>query len=206
MKRLPDWYYSVAGLVLALWLGFNLYYRFGAEGVEVSGASVSFDRQYDRQLLRVNDQLAFIISSGYPSVVRYERGAFPFCPLCGIYEPAGTVVNGTRYRKGDWVYSDSVSGYGSDMVNLRTGEAIDVPEGEVRDPREFDPATVEAYRARGLRFDPASALSPEQIAREFEAISTINESCVVFNAAFLLLLAVLLLSGIVLFLRGPRAA
>lgn len=196
---------AVSGLVLALWLAFNVIYRLGGEGIQFSGATTSFERQFDRAMFRLTDDLALTVGSspGDSAVVRYARGMFPFCPLCGLYEPDGSVVNLARYAKGDWIYTDHPGGPFADGIDLRTGETFDVPDAELPRERPLDwtPAALPAYAARGLTFEKDDELSAAKISARFAPLSTIHESCIVFNAAFVLIAIVLALTGGVLLLR-----
>ena len=58
-----NWIPSAFVIVTMLLIAFNLIYRLGGEGVEVSGADVSFDREFDYQLHRVNVNHAFYIDN-----------------------------------------------------------------------------------------------------------------------------------------------
>jgi hypothetical protein len=200
--RLPQWFLTVMGLVVLLWAGVTVYYRLGASGVRVRayGAAASFDRRFDRTLLKINDRYAMVASTvgSNPSVYRYERGMFPFCPLCGIYTMQGAGF-GADYRKGDWIYGSQASPWG-DAVNVRTGEVIDVP-GSTGSLEENPPAE---FKARGLDFAPADKLTPEAAIAGLEPLSTINESCLVFTVAFMLIAGLVLLIGLVSLAVGRR--
>lgn len=199
MANLPPWYRAVLPMVLGLWVLVSAYYWLGASGVQASGASVSFDREHDFVLLRIDDKWAFKPDKYGVNVVKYERGPFPLCPLCGVYEPAGTVMNLAAFKKGDWVYVDMTQPF-MEAVNLKTGETIDVPaEGELKEPSA-------AFVAKGLTFDPELKVDRQALLTGLTPLSTINESCVVFNLAFLVLVVPLLVFGALKLLRRPAAA
>lgn len=193
---IPGWVKAVSVLAFGLFVVFNMIYRFGYGGVEVSGANVSFNRQYDNALFRIDDQLAFVVSGGgMASVVRYEPGMVPFRPLCGSYDLAGTVVHG-RFKKGDWIYRDSYSGFGATAFNLATKEEVklQMPAGA---GDTINPADVPLYVKHGLTFDDDNKLTVEWVVDEHEPIAVINESCLTFNAAFMLIFAALFLTTVV---------
>lgn len=196
---LPGWYRAVLPALVALWATVTGYYWLGASGVSASGAAVSFERQHDARLLRIDDGRAFRVDRFGVNVVKYTRGVFPLCPLCGLYESAGTVMNLAEYRRGDWVYGAHAQPF-QEAVNLKTGETIDVPVGT--DLSQPPPEFV----SRGLSFEPAHALKPEDVLASFPPLSTINESCVVFNLAFLVLVVPLLAFGLFRLLRGGKTA
>lgn len=197
MRRLPDWYKATFALVLGLWLILNVMYRLGADGVQFGGATTSFERQYDGVLHRIDDRHALRRgSAGDFAVVMVERGPIPFCPLCGVYQPAGSVVNVARFFKDGWIYTDHPTRF-FEAVNVDTGATIDVPERH--DPG--DTSLPPELAARGLEFADAHLLTDALVAARFPALATINESCIVFNAAFLLLVGLHVLLAPLLWLR-----
>ncbi|MDI1429686.1 hypothetical protein [Polyangium sorediatum] len=199
-QRIPKWFQAVAGATVALWLLVSIYYWAGAGGVRAHGASTSFERQHDFALLQIDDHRAFRVDKFGVNITKYRRGTFPFCPLCGVNESAGTVMNFAQYRKGDWVYTDLAQPF-DEAVNLKTGEVINLSEGGGKletPPPEF--------AARGLDFESANKLDEGRVLAEFTPLSTINESCIVFNMAFLLIFAALVVVGGVLVIRRPKEA
>lgn len=195
-ELIPGWVKAVGVLTAALFVIINVIYRLGYEGVEVSGAPVSFERQYDNALFRIDDELAFVVSGGQmASVVRYESGIPPFRPLCGSYDLAGTVVHGT-HKKGDWIYRDRYSGRGATALNLVTKEEVKLerPDGA---GDTIDASKVPLYVKNGLTFDEDNELTVEWVVAEHEPIAVINESCLTFNAAFMLIFAALFLTTLV---------
>ena len=192
MSRFPKWYRAAVTGFMALWVAIGIYYWMGASGVRIGGMTASFERQGDSALLRIDGTRAFRVDRGELSVTRYRRAPFPFCPLCGVHEQAGTIMNLAGYRKGDWVYTSFPQPF-VEAVNLATGETIDLPAGggALTQPPP-------AFVARGLDFAPANAIDPDLIRASFPLLSTIHESCVVFNLGFLSVFAALTLLGVVL--------
>jgi hypothetical protein len=88
-----------------------------------------------------------------------------------------------------------------EAINVRTGEVIDVPEST--SPMADDPPAE--LKARGLELVAANKLTTEAAIAGLEPLSTINESCVTFNAAFILLGGFVLVIGLVSLLIGRKA-
>jgi hypothetical protein len=198
---LPSWYTAVGGLLAILFVLFNLYYRIGASGISFGGASTSFEREHDHQLFKIDDRNAFLVHGEHISIVKYKGGLAPFQLTCGTYDLAGGVLGGADYRSGDWVYSNYPEFDGADAYNLRSGEVIelDVPRPQTG---RVDPKAVPFFVQHGLTFDPALALTPERVAKDHAELSTMNESCVTFNAAFYLLFGLMFIAGIPLLAVG----
>ena len=160
-KRVPAWYRVLAGSCAILWVAVSIFYWLGASGVRASGAKMSFERQHDFALLEIDGQRAFRVDKYGVSVTKYRRGTFPFCPLCGVNESAGTVMNLAGYRKGDWVYTAHAQPL-NEAVNLKTGEVVDLPaSGEElsKPPPEFV--------SRGLDFASANAIDAGVLSTTF---------------------------------------
>ena len=205
MRRFPTWYWAAFGLVALLYVSFTVYYHTGAEGVEISGADLDFGRGHDFAMYKIDDQRAYLISgSGGLSVVKYEPGIFPFCYLCGTYQPAGSVVNGARYLKGDWAYTD-YPGRFYEGFNLKTGAFFDVKSEVKGSVKDLDPAAVPEYQKRGLTFEDGQRASAQQVVDRFEPLSTLNESCLVFNMAFLVVFNIMVVIGVALVFRRRPA-
>ena len=144
------------------------------------------------RLYQINDRIAFELRSetdlfngvtvrGYRptnALVRF---------LCGACEVDYSEVDmpQANYRKGDWVYS----GYPqheaakTDIVNLRTGDAINVgvpgnPSGTI------DLATLPEYRERGLVADEQYKLRADYVKSNFEPLSTYTGTCVFIHTAY----------------------
>jgi hypothetical protein len=200
MRKPPGWWGAVLGLLLVLWIMTTLFYRLGAEKAPLGAADVEFGRQHDFALFRVGDGAALLVTrSGFFSVVKYGRGTIPFCPICGVHESRGSIVNLAGYAKGDWIYSDYPNGRFAELYNTATGERVDVeaPEGASKETI----AALPAYRDRGLDFDDGNKLDGAVIKQRWSSLSTINESCVIFTFAFLLLAGVWLVVGAIVVLR-----
>jgi len=191
-------------LLVVLWIGVAFLYHRGAAGVGFGpgGGALSFDREHAFTLFEVDRHrhTALLVShDGSMAVVAYGRGMFPFCPLCGTYEPRGSIVNLARYYKDGWIYTDHLGGPFAELYHVPTGEKVDVerPAGG----GEPDAGSLPPYAERGLTLDPAHAITPALIEARFTALPTIDESCVVFNAAFLLLAGTWLVVGLLLLIR-----
>jgi hypothetical protein len=205
-RRLPGWWIAVASLLLLLWATTTLWYHLGAKGVDFDSGSIDFQRQHDFKLFRLSDRAALLVGpGGFLSVVKYGRGMIPFCPLCGLYESRGSIVNLVRYHKDDWIYTDFPGPF-SEIYNVKTGEAIDVKATLAPGESKLDLATIPEYRTRGLNSDVAYKITPGDVRRSWPTLSTINESCIVFNAAFLLLTGFWLVVGVLALLRRRRVS
>lgn len=195
--------------LLALWVGVTFLYWRGASGVGFAGggsgggggAGISFDRPSDFALFKIDDRVALLVTRDGPeAVVKVARGAFPFCPLCGTYDLRGSVVNGARFYQNGWIYTDSPGGPFAELYQVATGKTVDV----ARPPPGVDVRTLPDYTTRGLTFEPSYQLTPTLIHELFRPLSAINESCVVFNAAFLLLACAWLVVALAIVIRGRR--
>jgi hypothetical protein len=196
-------------LLLVLYVICTIVYRLGGDEITVKGATLNFGRKYDHALFKIDEQRAFSISgSGHISVVKYCSGVFPLKPLCGFHSLDGSVLNLADYKKGDWVYSGYPELGGRSAVNLRTGEVIETERTARRrgDYSRSDPTRVPGYARLGLTFDERLRLTPAEIVHGYRQLSVINESCLTYTVAFLLLFALWLMVGVPLALRRrPRA-
>ena len=198
MKKLfPDWYLALVGLITTLFIGTSIYYWLGADGVSVKGARIDFDRKFDRKLFEIDGQRAYSVSSrgqGEPhvSIVKYRRGTFPFCPLCGWNTTAGSIFNLADFRSGDWVYSRYTFPGRPIAYNLRTGELVQSARtGKHRASRAPEPSDEPFYVKQGFTFDDQRKVSRQL--GQHAGLSVINEGCVIFTAAFLFFYAVFFL-------------
>lgn len=175
MKR----YIVLWAILAALYASYHVLYR------EIGGP----------KLYRISDGTAFELTSanefynglsvrGYretPAVVRLACGA------CAVTYDRIDMPR-AAYMKGDWVYSDAPGNAAAktDILNVRTGQAIDVliPEGA---PSIVDLATLPEYRDRGLVADPALALRADYVKTNFAPLSTFTGSCVLAHVIFGLL-------------------
>lgn len=196
-------------LLAVLWIAVTFIYRQGESGVRFGqgAAGVSFDRQHDVALFEIDASAALLVSpSGTVSLVKYGRGTFPFCPLCGKHELRGSIVNLAHYDKDGWIYTDHPGGPFAELYHVASGEQVDVPRPAGAVPGQVDASALPEYARRGLTIDAAHRITPALIYERFPALSPINESCVVFNAAFMLLVAAWLAVGLVIAIRGRRIA
>jgi hypothetical protein len=204
-KLFPDWYLALVGLITALFVGTTIYYHLGAEGVRVKGARIDFDRKFDQRLFEVDGRRAFAVSArgggdAFVSLVKYRRGTFPFCPLCGWNTLDGSVFNLADFRKGDWLYSRYTFPGRPIAYHLRTGELVQsakTKEGAAS--RAPEPADEPFYVKMGFTFDDGLRVS-RQLDPKRE-LSVINEGCVIFTAAFLCFYALFLVMLPVLVIR-----
>jgi hypothetical protein len=193
-------------VLAALFVGLNLAYRAGADGVELKGGVASFDREFDGALFGIDATRAYRVSgSGDVSVVKIKPGTPPFRPVCGTTSLDGSLINLAMYQRGDWVYSGYPEFDGVDAYNVRTGETLSVDAPTPEPGKMSDPASVPEYRSRGLTFAAANKLTAERIMRGHRQLASIEESCVVFNAAFFLLFGASAVAGLWLTARALRS-
>ncbi len=203
----PAWFVASVSLLVLMFIGTTVYYHMGATSVRynrgVSG--VTFDRQFDYKLFRIDDDHAFeISSSGFVAVVKYSRGTFPFCPLCGTWERDGSVLPGPAYRKGDWLYARYTFPDSPIAWNMKTGEAVISAKKERKD-EEFPEHRLEDepfYVEKGFEFSTELEFHGGHVVDGFKELSVINESCVIYNAAFIFLFLVAFLIAIGFVIRS----
>jgi hypothetical protein len=200
----PRWYSAAGILLIGLFVVFNLAYRLGAGRLRVGGADTSFHREHDSELYEIDETRAFLVHGDFVSIVKYKNGIPPFRPLCGKCDLDGSIFNMASFQKGDWFYSRYPELDAPDAYNLKTGEIVKLDVPRTKDPKGVDPASVPFYVEHGFTFDEALAVTPERVARGHEALSKINESCVTFNAAFVLLFGMMALIGIPMLIVGLR--
>lgn len=205
LTALGGWF-AVNIALFALFVGLNLAYRSGADGVEFKGGVASFDREFDGALFGIDGERAYRVSgSGDVAVVKIKPGTPPFRPVCGTTSLDGSLLNLAMYQRGDWVYSGYPEFDGVDAYNVRTGETLSVSAPTPAPGTMSDPATIPEYRSRGLTFAAANKLTPERIMRGHRQLASIEESCVVFNAAFFLLFGASAVAGLWLTARALLA-
>jgi len=208
-RRPPSWWVVVMGLLAILWISVTVIYRQGESGVRfgTGGAGLSFDRQHDHALFEVDERAALLVSQGGTmSLVEYGRGMFPFCPLCGTHELRGSIVNLAHYYKDGWIYTDHPGGPFAELYHVASGKRVDVPRPAGAAPGQVDAGTLPEYKSRGLTIDADHRITAGFIQERFPLLSPIQESCVVFNAAFMLLAALWIAVGLVIVIRGRRLA
>jgi hypothetical protein len=208
MSRFPSWFPASFGLLLAMWIGVSIFYHAGADGVRFGRTSaVDFDREHDFALYKIDDEHAFLLmpDMGHVALVNYGKGVAPFCWLCGSYEPQGNVIDSFAFIRGDWAYGES--NYESSRphaINLKTGETITL---KLRSA-DSNPTDSEQFRKLGLvaSDEYRVSLNPALALAEREPLSTLNESCMIFNMAFLFLIALGLLLGAIFWIRSRSTA
>ena len=208
-RRPPAWWVVVMGLLVTLWISVTVVYRHGESGVRfgTGGAGLSFERQNDYALFEIDERAALLVSQdGSMSVVQYGRGMFPFCPLCGTHELRGSIVNLAHYYKDGWFYTDHPGGPFAELYHAASGKRVDVPRPAGAAPGQIDAGTLPEYASRGLTIDAAHRITAAFIDKRFPPLSPIDESCVVFNAAFMLLAAAWIAVALVIAIRGRRLA
>ena len=207
-RRPPSWWVVVMALLAILWIAVTVVYRQGESGVRIGrgGAGISFERQNDHALFAVDERVALLVSQdGSVSLVEYGRGTFPFCPLCGIEELRGSIVNLAHYYKEGWIYTDHPGGPFAELYHVASGERVDVPRPAGAAPGKTDAGALPEYASRGLTIDADHRITPAFIQERFQLLSPIQESCVIFNAAFMLLGAAWIAIGLVFLIRGRIA-
>jgi hypothetical protein len=189
--RLPAWYKALWGGLLSLAVVVAVGFWIGAGAVRVGGVRIELDTDAPRQLLRIDDRMAFLVMPkfGQVSVVKYRRASWLLYP-CGCYEPDGVIVNGVTHGVGHWVYTDHPGPprFGADAVNLETGATLTV-ESKVEDA---DAATTPLYRREKLDFEPQHRIDPSALAKAHDTLFLQKESCVVALIAFAFVMALLL--------------
>jgi len=165
-------------LLLALYAGFHFGFR------EIAGT----------KLYRINDRIAFEVQPETDLfngvTIRGYRPTNAFIRfICGACEADYAEVDMTsaKYIKGDFVYTDypQHEKAKTDIVNLRTGETINV---EVADnPPTIDLSTLPEYRERRLPADEKYKLSADYVKANFAPLSTYTGTCVVVHIVFAIL-------------------
>lgn len=185
-RRIPPRLRSLLLSTLALWAAFNVYYLLGASGVGSRGGKVAVDRSRDVQLFRIDDRYALRTTDGESfDLVTIQRGTFPVCPLCGIWERRDFVVHGVGFRNGDWFIANYVSPDGAEAFNIATGASVQLDSGPGR-VLEMDGSPTAAARTRdtlGAFRGRARPISVEGT----ERVAAVKESCIVANAGLLLI-------------------
>jgi hypothetical protein len=204
MKITSQNWYGRAWIALGiLYLGVNIiYFLLGGSGVQIGGATISFNRTADNTLYEISDRWAFNVRVGATSgvesfsIVNYRRDLSPLGWVCGSCVLDGGVMNNAHYRKGDIVYTEFPHLSGVDVVNLATGEVFEIDAAEPPPGQRVNPEAIPLYRELGLTFDPEYKLSVANIGDAFERLPAQAESCVVVQLAFWFMFGVLLLLGI----------
>lgn len=144
------------------------------------------------QLYRINDRLAFEVQPGgdnYNGVSVHEFAptdiitAFA-CGACQTDSETVFLAN-AHYRQGDWVFTDFPQHEiaKTDIVNLRTGETI-----EVNVPPNFkygdDLSRLPEYQTRGLIKSDENKLTQDYVKANFQPLSSYTTRCAYINFLF----------------------
>jgi len=201
----PTWFRKCFIMLLGLFVSLNIFYALGASGVLVGTTALNFTRDFDYQLYEFKDDLGFSVDAadGQVNVVYIETAPILFRPMCGTYQASGYPMPGADFRKGDWLYTEFPQYADIDALNLETGETYNVP-GLSEDTTKIDWSTVEFYLKNGLEINDKYRLKGDNVEKEFEMVSTMNESCLVFNAAFYFLFAIMGIIALVYFVRAKK--
>lgn len=186
----PHWYVAVWALLLVLFGAFFIAYKLGASGVRISGSVLSFNRQQDNLLFKIDDERAFNIHplaelNEFIAIVFYRKAYFPFSAVCGTYTPNGTVINNATYKKGDWIYTKYPYFKGTSVFNTST-KMVYAPFSPTPElGKDIKIEEVPFYQEKNFSFDESYKLSRQQIMQNFSPLSTCKESCMVVIVAFL---------------------
>lgn len=170
---------GMTAALAVLFIGFNLIYRLGSDGVSVRGTAVSFSRLHDKQLYRVDANNAVLLQSADTTsteqmVVRIKAAPFPFSLLCGGYLSDGFTTDYETIVKDNAILGRNIS--------------------------------KKPHPTPGERDRVLVAMTPAEVHTQLKPVSTCNESCVTFNAAFLFLFALAFIALPVLLLLRRRNA
>lgn len=186
-------------LKIALWILFFAVYAVFHFAYRAGG---------DAQLYRINDRIAFELheANEYTNgiAVRGYRPTNAFikfiCGACQVDYSEVDMVN-ANYRSGDFVFSDFPQHDKCliDIVNLKTGEAIDV-----KPPADFefhdDLSKLAEYRERGLFADEKFRLNQDYVKGNFEHLSTFTDQCIWIHLIFAVVALFLAFPKIVLWI------
>ncbi len=147
------------------------------------------------QLYRINDRLAFEVqpeSENYNGVSVHgfkptnKITAF-MCGACQTDDESDYMMN-AKYRQGDWVFTDfpQHEQARTDIVNLRTGEAI-IAEVPADFKYNDDLLKLSEYRTRGLVKSDENKLTREYVLANFQPLSSYTSRCAYINLLFVLL-------------------
>jgi hypothetical protein len=202
----PKWFRQAFMIVLGLFISLNIFYAMGASGVLAGTSALDFARDFDYQLYEFKDDLGFSVDreGGRVEVVYIDTAPILFRPMCGTYQANGYPMPGADFRKGDWLYTEYPQYSDIDALNLQTGETYDVPGIAKDTTAEIDWSTVEFYLKNGLEINDKYRLKGESVEKEFAMVSTMNESCLIFNAAFYFVFAMLGIIALVYFIRAKK--
>ena len=162
---------ALLAVLTALFVCVQIAYRTGAEGVRTrAGATISFGRSADTQLFAVEPDVAVLVSR---SALLSPTDELPVVATTPAMFPFSALCG---------AYDSA--GFVRDPEAVRNAPAL---AGHT--------VRVEPHPVRGERDRVTVALSPDEALKRLEPLSTCNESCTTFTAAFLLLYLVLLASA-----------
>ena len=168
---------AIFGGLVALFVTFNFAYRVGGDGVEVQGRNISFQRGHDVQLYRVDDRNAVMVG-------RSDLNADELAIVRTTTVPFPFSVLCGRFDR---------DGFTEEYEQVRRSASL---AGRV--------VTRKPHPTPGERDRVLVAMKANEAHAKLAPLATCNESCVTFNAAFLLLFALALVALPVLLLRGTR--
>ena len=144
------------------------------------------------QLYRINDELAFEVQ---PEAENYNglsiHGFKPtnkiiafLCGACQSDTETFFLAN-VKYRKGDWIFTDfpQHEQAHTDIVNLRTGEAI---IAEIPNAFKYgdDLSNLPEYQTRGLLVSDEYKLTQDYVKANFQPLSSYTSRCVYAHILF----------------------
>lgn len=171
-------------LLCASWVGTNVLYHAGGKGVRFQrgAATISFGRDHDVQLYEAFDGAALSVQAAdWESSEPRELAVLALTPAPLPF----------RLLCGQWQRDGFTRNH--DGAKAAFGDRV----------------VIEPHPVAGERDRVMVSLSPQDLPKKYRAISTCNESCMVFNAAYLLLaigLGVALVVGLVAARRRASGA
>ncbi len=200
MQIKRHWYWTILSILLLMYVSVTISYKLSKDSFQIKKVPLKLNREYDNELFKINENAAFILTRSQTiSIVKYKKTIFPFCFLCGEFEQDGTIVNVVEFQKDNWFYTQYPGPF-AEGYNLQTQETFDVPEQE-----DFSVdllMQIPDYQNRNFQFSPSEKITPEWITERFQKISNFNESCLIFNSAFLILIIVWLIVGVFVILKN----
>ena len=217
------WFFVILGAIIALWLFTSGAYARGASGISVRAkygakASIDFMRDTESVVLKLDDGVGLSIDAYGSTIVTLEKGPLALRLCCGQNNVSGSLSK-VEYRQGDWYFRDAEDNsdfkkrWGGEppkkkvdelrtlAYNAKTGErlmlALEATEDEQR----------KALEEKGLTPSEEQKI-PNETLGDLEQASMIQEGCVIFQVAFLLVTVLyLVIAGpIWLVLRRRRHA
>lgn len=203
MRRwlVAHWFGAVALLIGGLWIATLIAYAVGAEGISVGSrrtgqrATLDFMRRHDQPVLGLRPGVGLSLYAGARAdvvggtVVRLRPAPPVLCWVCGDQQLAGGLAI-VSHRAGDWLYrapTDRPPTHAPALAYHRgTGELLPGGAGAA--------AEAAVLAGRGLIVSEATRLRRDGVA-DLTTVSMLREGCVIFNAAYVLLLLLWLVVG-----------